>query len=111
MLPARHGRALAGTCQPSRVSNVSRLLLPCAGVADETGQQWFTLEQAARYLHVSKAALYKWIREGHLAYYEFPSGRGRRFRRQDLDALLQRRGGTKSGEEPGAAVDREGDRT
>jgi len=63
-------------------------------------QQWFTLEHAARYLQVSKAALYKWIREGHLPYYEFPSGRGRRFRRGDLDRVLQRRGGEKAGEGP-----------
>jgi excisionase family DNA binding protein len=93
-------------CQPSRVCRVSQVLLPCASVAREAEQQqWFTLEQAAGHLQVSKAAVYKWIREGRLAYYEFPSGRGRRFRRQDLDRLLQRRGGEKAGEDAGTSGD------
>ena len=76
-----------------RVSRVSLVLLRSASMSDEVVQQWFTVEQAARYLQVSKAAVYKWIREGLLVYYELPSGRGRRFRREDLDRLLQRRGG------------------
>jgi excisionase family DNA binding protein len=88
-------------CQPSRVSNVSPGLLPSGGeVGDEPEhQQWFTIEQAAEYLQVSKAAVYKWVRQGLLAYYELPSGRGRRFRRDDLDHLLQRRGGERAEDE------------
>jgi excisionase family DNA binding protein len=61
--------------------------------ADSEQQQWFTVEQAARYLQVGKGAIYKWVRQGLVDYYELPSGRGRRFRREDLDRLLQRRGG------------------
>jgi excisionase family DNA binding protein len=75
-------------------------------VANEAEQQqWFTLEQAAGHLQVSKAAIYKWIREGRLAYYELPSGRGRRVRREDLDGLLQRRGGVKAREDAGTNGD------
>jgi excisionase family DNA binding protein len=62
-------------------------------VADPSDQQWFTLEQAAGRLQVTKQTVYNWINLGILAYYELPTGRGRRFRRDDLDRLLQPRGG------------------
>jgi excisionase family DNA binding protein len=66
---------------------------------DPTPPEWFTPRQAAQYLQVSRATLYNWIRQGILAYYELPAGRGRRFRKSDLDALLQRRGGERLGAE------------
>jgi excisionase family DNA binding protein len=100
MLLAHHARLPESRCQPSRVSKVSQVLLPCDSVANDVEQQWFTLEQAAQYLHVGKGTVYKWIRDGYLAYYEFPSGRGRRLKREDLDGLLTRRGGEKAAAEP-----------
>jgi excisionase family DNA binding protein len=80
---------------------VSSGLLPSGSeVGDESEhQQWLTVDQAATYLQVSKAAVYKWVRQGLLAYYELPSGRGRRYRRDDLDRLLQRRGGEQAEDE------------
>jgi citrate synthase len=75
-------------------------------VADEPEpQRWFTPEQAAQYLQVSRATLYNWIRQGLLAYYELPAGRGRRFRQADLDALLSRRGGDRRVEDVEAGTE------
>lgn len=49
-----------------------------------------TLEQAARYLSVSKASLRRWTNDGRLACQRVGVRRERRFSRPDLDAYLER---------------------
>jgi excisionase family DNA binding protein len=51
--------------------------------------EWLTLREAAAYLKVGVSTLYRWMDEGKLRYYELESGGGRRFKRDDLDALLK----------------------
>lgn len=64
-------------------------------------QEWYTIEEAAKYLRVSRATVYNYIDKGLLPYYELKVGRGRRFRRKDLDGLLTRRVGGTEGKETG----------
>lgn len=52
-----------------------------------------TIEQAARYLNVSKASLRRWTNHGRLACHRVGVRRERRFARADLDAFLDRAGG------------------
>ena len=47
----------------------------------------YTVEEAMDYLRVSRSTLYRMIRANHLRYYDLPIG-GRRFKREDLDAVL-----------------------
>ncbi|MCK4244913.1 MAG: helix-turn-helix domain-containing protein [Candidatus Omnitrophica bacterium] len=49
--------------------------------------EWFTVEEAARYLRVSKRTIYKWSKDGRLFTYLIGSRRHRRFRRDDLDKV------------------------
>lgn len=49
---------------------------------------WMTVNEASAYLRVERTTLYLYCRRGLLPFYEMPMGRGRRFRQEDLDALL-----------------------
>lgn len=53
-------------------------------------QEWFTLSEAAEYLRVSRQTIYNYINQGFLPYYELKSGGGRRIKKTDLDALLEK---------------------
>jgi excisionase family DNA binding protein len=57
---------------------------------NEEQQEWFTPAEAAKYLRVSRQTIYAYMNQGLLPYYELKSGGGRRLRRADLDALLER---------------------
>jgi excisionase family DNA binding protein len=50
---------------------------------------WLTLGQAARYLGVAQSTIRKWSDNGRVRAFKTP-GRHRRYRRNDLDAFLQR---------------------
>ena len=50
---------------------------------------WLTLGQAARYLGVAQSTIRKWSDSGRVRVFKTP-GRHRRYRRDDLDAFLQR---------------------
>jgi len=50
---------------------------------------WLTLGQAARYLGVAQSTIRKWSDSGRVRAFKTP-GRHRRYRREDLDAFLQR---------------------
>lgn len=52
--------------------------------------EWFTVEEAARYLRVSKRTIYKWASIGRLPAYLIGDHRYRRFRKSDLDTLPRR---------------------
>jgi excisionase family DNA binding protein len=56
----------------------------------EQKQEWFTLNEAAKYLRVSRQTIYNYINQGLLEYYELKSGGGKRIRRSALDALLDK---------------------
>ncbi len=55
----------------------------------EEQQEWYTPQEAARYLRLSVPTVYRLTANGLLAAYFV--GRSRRYRRADLDALPQRR--------------------
>lgn len=53
-------------------------------------KEWFTLDEAAEYLGVSKRTVYKLTQEGRLPAYVIGKERTRRFRWQDLDNVPHR---------------------
>ncbi len=48
-------------------------------------QEWFTVEEAAEYLRLSKRTIYKLVKDGRLSAYRIGQERHLRFRREDLD--------------------------
>jgi excisionase family DNA binding protein len=50
-------------------------------------QEWFTVEEAAVYLRVSKRTIYKLTQEGRLPAFRIGRERHRRFRKLDLDKV------------------------
>ncbi len=53
--------------------------------------EWLTLGEAARYLGVAQSTIRKWSDSGRVRVFKTP-GRHRRYRRDDLDAFLERSG-------------------
>ncbi len=53
-----------------------------------TAKEWFTTDEAAAYLGVSRRTVYKLSTEGRLVPHLVGRERGRRFRRADLDSAL-----------------------
>ena len=53
--------------------------------------EWLTLGEAARYLGVAQSTIRKWSDSGRVRAFKTP-GRHRRYRRDDLDAFLERSG-------------------
>ena len=52
-------------------------------------QEWFTVDEAAEYLRVSRRTIYELTRADKLPAYLLGKQRHRRFRRDDLDAVLR----------------------
>jgi len=50
-------------------------------------KEWFTVEDAAQYLCVSKRTMYRLTQEGRLPAYRLGRERHRRFRKEDLDKV------------------------
>ena len=50
-------------------------------------KEWFTVEEAAQYLCVSKRTIYKLTKEGRLPAFRIGRERHRRFRKEDLDRV------------------------
>ena len=50
-------------------------------------KEWFTVEEAAEYLCVSKRTIYKLTQEGRLPAFRIGQERHRRFRKEDLDKV------------------------
>lgn len=50
-------------------------------------KEWFTVEEAAQYLCVSKRTIYKLTQEGRLPAFRIGVERHRRFRKEDLDGV------------------------
>jgi excisionase family DNA binding protein len=53
---------------------------------------WLTPEEAARYLKVHVTTLYAWARAGRVRRYTLAGGTTARYRREELDALMQPQG-------------------
>lgn len=51
-------------------------------------QVWLTVKEAAEYLRVSRATLYRMISDGRVKAYELPGSARKRFKRDELDALF-----------------------
>ena len=51
--------------------------------------EWLTLDEAAKYLKVSKPSIYRFCAEGRLPFFKLAGTGARRFKRSDLDALLE----------------------
>ncbi len=58
-----------------------------AGEGDSTviQMEWFTVDEAAKYLRVSRRTIYKWTKESKLPTYIIGDRRHRRYRKGDLD--------------------------
>jgi excisionase family DNA binding protein len=50
-------------------------------------KEWFTVEEAAEYLCVSRRTIYKLTKEGRLPPFRIGKERHRRFRKEDLDKV------------------------
>ncbi len=50
-------------------------------------KEWFTVEDAAEYLCVSRRTIYKLTQEGRLPAFRIGRERHRRFRKEDLDKV------------------------
>ena len=51
-------------------------------------KEWFTVEEAAEYLCVSRRTIYKLTKEGRLPAFRIGKERHRRFRKEDIDKAL-----------------------
>jgi len=52
-------------------------------------KEWFTVEEAAEYLCVSRRTIYKLTKEGRLPAFRIGKERHRRFRKGDIDNALR----------------------
>ncbi len=50
-------------------------------------KEWFTVEEAAEYLCISKRTVYKLTKDGRLPAFRIGQERHRRFRKEDLDKV------------------------
>lgn len=55
-----------------------------------TQQEWFTVDEAAEYLRVSKRTIYRLCQEGGLVGYRTSKRGYWRFRKEDLDKALKK---------------------
>jgi excisionase family DNA binding protein len=51
--------------------------------------EWLTVTEAADYLKVHRDTIYAYCEAAKLPWFDMPAGKGRRFRPQDLDAVLR----------------------
>ena len=56
-------------------------------------QEWYTIDEAANYLRVSRRTIYQLIEQGELVCYRVGKGGHRRFRQGDLDGVMWKEGG------------------
>ncbi len=61
-------------------------------------KEWLNPSEAMKYLGISRTALYKLMNDGLLPYYSIKGLRKRRLKKEDLDALMEKGGGSELGE-------------
>ena len=59
----------------------------CGGILMVITKEWFTVEEAAEYLCVSRRTIYKLTKEGRLPAFWIGKERHRRFRKEDIDKV------------------------
>lgn len=64
--------------------------------AKPTDTSWFTVEQAAEYLQVSRPTIFRWMKQGLLSFYKV--GGATRFSKEGLDAVVEKTTGLKEAE-------------
>ena len=52
-------------------------------------QEWYTIDESASYLRVSRRTMYQLIHDGQVAAYRVGTGGHRRFKRDDLEHLMR----------------------
>ena len=57
---------------------------------------WYSISQAAEYLHVSQPTIFRWMKEGLLSFYKV--GGSTRFSRECLDSVVEKTTGSKEAE-------------
>ena len=57
-------------------------------ITEPPPQEWYTIDESAGYLRVSRRTMYKLIHDGQLAAYRVGTGGHRRLKRDDLDRLM-----------------------
>ena len=53
-------------------------------------QKWYTVNEAAQYLRVSRRTIYQLVKEMQLAPYKVGTAGHRRFRQEDIDAVMRK---------------------
>jgi excisionase family DNA binding protein len=59
-----------------------------AAISPVPPQDWYTINESAGYLRISRRTMYKLIHDGQLTAYRVGMGGHRRFRRDDLEQLM-----------------------
>ena len=57
---------------------------------------WYTIQEAAEYLQVSQPTIFRWMKDGTLSFYKV--GGSTRFRKDGLDAVIEKTTGRKEAE-------------
>ena len=60
----------------------------CISISAPPPQEWYTIDESAGYLRVSRRTMYKLIKDGQLAAYRVGTAGHRRFKREDLERLM-----------------------
>ena len=55
-------------------------------------EAWLSIAEAAEYLGISEPTIYRWMRDGKLSFYKV--GDSTRFRRENLDMVVEKHTGT-----------------
>jgi excisionase family DNA binding protein len=74
----------------AQTSKDINFMMASKNLSIEVPLEWFTVEEAARYLRVSKRTIYKWSSNGRLPAYLIGDRRHRRYRKDDLDNVPRR---------------------
>lgn len=59
-------------------------------VASPQPQEWYSIDEAAKYLRVSRRTVYQLVQARQIVSYRLGRGGHRRFRREDLERVMQR---------------------
>ncbi len=64
--------------------------------AQESQEKWFTTAEAAEYLGVSQATIFRWMKQGLLSFHKI--GKATRFSQEGLDAVISKSTGSTEAE-------------
>ena len=64
--------------------------------SETAAADWFSVEDAAEYLDVSRPTIFRWMKDGILSFYKI--GGSTRFSKESLDAVIEKTTGLKEAE-------------